>query len=250
MDSSHQATGKKCTLILFSRVPIAGKVKTRLLPILSPEECAILQEAMAIDLAEKLASLGNPIILSYSNEWEDYENGEKLRDKFIENIRQASQNAPSFTALPQVGTTLGERMSHAMQDAFDAGAAACLLMGSDLPDIMRNDIELAERALSYSDIVLGPSADGGYWLIGARTPFPEIFEGKDYGSKTVLTDAVATCRAHGRKVALSRETFDIDVPEDYYQLCKQVNSGDFRLGKCTENAVLHLMSVSAMREEN
>lgn len=238
-----------CSIILFTRVPVPGKTKTRLLPILSPEECATLQEAMTLDLAEKLSELKHPIILCYSDEWCGEENGVVLRDSFIENVRQACANAPSFTAVPQCGEGLGERMANAMDDAFKQGAHGCLLMGSDLPDIMRHDIEVAQRALAYSDVVLGPTGDGGYWLIGSRTPFPQVFEDKDYGTANVLTDAVAACRAHGRTVALSRETFDIDVPEDYFLLCNQVNKGDFRLGPRTVDAVRNLMGVSAANGE-
>ena len=118
-------------------------------------------------------------------------------------------------------------------------------MGSDLPNIMADDIRLAESALSSSDVVFGPSADGGFWLIGLRTPFPKVFEGKHYGTGTVLTEAVAVCRAYGFKVALLREAFDVDVPEDYYRLCNHVNERDSRLGARTVDAVRNLMSVTA-----
>lgn len=239
-----------CTLILFSRTPIPGKTKRRLLPILSPEECALLQEAMALDLAEKLSSLGCPIMLCYSDEWQSLENGEEVRDAFIEKVRGVCTQAASFTAIPQTGEGLGQRMANAMDAAFETGAESCLLMGSDLPDIMRHDIEVAMRALTYSDVVLGPTADGGYWLIGSTVPLQHVFEDKQYGTAKVLTEAVAACRAEGKKVALSRETFDVDVPEDYFLLCKQVNKGDFRLGKRTVEAVSKLMAVSATPPED
>ena len=239
----------KSTLIIFTRIPIAGKVKVRLAPILTFEECALLQEAMALDLAEKLAALGNPIILSYSDEWRSEPDGARVRDGFIDKMRTACSAAPSFTPVAQEGDSLGERMLNAMNAAFSLKAKGCLLMGSDLPDIMRNDIVVAQRALAYSDVVLGPSADGGYWLVGARTPFPQLFESVAYGTDRVLADTVATCRAYGRTVALSRETFDIDVPEDYFLLCKQVNTGDFRLGPRTVEAVRHTMGVSAAGAE-
>ena len=94
------------------------------------------------------------------------------------------------------------------------------------------------------DVVLGPSSDGGYWLVGLNEPFPELFEGKEYHMDRVLAEAVATCRAHDRKVALSRETFDVDVPEDYFMLCNQVAQGNFRLGVRTVDAVRNLMPIS------
>lgn len=238
-----------CYTILFTRVPVPGRTKTRLLPILSAEECATLQRAMTLDLAEKLAALGNPLVLCYSDEWEGIDDGPSLRDTFIEEVRVAAAAASSFHVVAQEGSDLGARMANAMQFAFDQGAAGCILMGSDLPDIMRNDIQIAQRALTYSDVVLGPTADGGYWLIGTRTPFPALFEGKQYGTSNVLTEAIAACREHGRAVALSRETFDIDIPEDYYQLCGQVTKGDFRLGPRTVEAVSKLMDVSACPPE-
>lgn len=235
----------RCTLILFSRVPIPGKTKTRLHSILSPEECAILQEAMALDLAEKLAALGYPLVLCYSDEWRGPADGEKARDAFIERMRASAAGAASFTAIPQEGGNLGERMENAMREAFQQGATRCILLGSDLPIIMGDDIRLAERSLSDSDVVLGPSADGGYWLIGLRAPFPKVFEGKHYGTDVVLTEAVTVCRAYGLKVTLLREAFDIDVPDDYYQLCNQVNMSDSHLGARTVDAVRNLMSVTA-----
>ena len=235
-----------CALILFTRIPVPGRVKTRLAPILSEQESAQLQEALALDLAEKLSALGNPIVLSYSDEWVDAADGQALRDDFLDKLGQAVGDRCPLVSVAQEGDSLGERMAHAMQAAFDQGASSCLLMGSDLPDIMRHDIQVAQRALGYSDIVLGPSADGGFWLVGARMPFPELFEGKRYSSPTVLTEAVATCRAHGKTVSLSRDAFDIDVPEDYFQLCSQVTKGDFRLGPRTVEAVGHLMAVSAV----
>ena len=235
----------RCAVVLFSRIPIPGKTKTRLHSILSPEECAALHEAMALDLAEKLSVLGNPLVLCYSDEWRGLADGEKARDAFIERMRRAAASAVSFAAIPQEGGNLGERMANAMQEMHRQGAGGCILMGSDLPNIMADDIRLAESALSSSDVVFGPSADGGFWLIGLRTPFPKVFEGKHYGTGTVLTEAVAVCRAYGLKVALLREAFDVDVPEDYYRLCNHVNESDSCLGARTVEAVRNLMSVTA-----
>ena len=235
----------RCAVLLFSRIPIPGKTKTRLHSILSPEECAALHEAMALDLAEKLAALGNPLVLCYSDEWRGLAGGEEARDAFIERMRKAAAGAESFAAIPQKGGNLGDRMTNAMQEAFRRGAGGCILMGTDLPNVIADDIKLAESALSTSDVVFGPSIDGGYWLIGLRTPFQKVFEGKHYGTGSVLTEAVAVCRAYGLKVALLREAFDVDVPEDYYQLCNYVNEGDVRLGERTIDAVHNLMGVTA-----
>ena len=235
----------RCAVVLFSRVPIPGRTKTRLHSILSPEECAALHEAMALDLAEKLAALGNPLVLRYSDEWRNLADGEEARDAFIERMRRAAASAVSFAAIPQEGGNLGERMANAMLDTFRQGVSGCILLGSDLPNIMADDIRLAESALASSDAVFGPSADGGFWLIGLRSPLSKLFEGKHYGTGSVLTEALTVCRAFGLKVALLREAFDVDVPEDYYRLCNHVNEHDSRLGARTVDAVSNLMSVTA-----
>lgn len=237
-----------CALVVFTRIPVPGKTKTRLMPLLSADECAFMQEAMVLDLLEKLATMENPVVLFHSDEWVGIEGGEAMRDSFIQKAHNAAEGAQLFHVFEQQGSGLGERMSHAMNEVFGLGANGCLLMGSDLPDIMKADVHVAERALEYSDVVFGPSDDGGYWLIGTSAPFPELFQDKEYGIGSVLTDAVATCRNFGKTVALSRETFDVDTQDNFVTLCNQVRKGDFRIGPRTVGAVKHFMDIHPIAE--
>lgn len=222
-----------CSYIIFTRVPIPGKVKTRLMPRLTEDECAQLQDAMVLDLTEKLADLGNSLMLCYSDEWKDIENGEALRDRFVSKVCSTCSEKCEMYVFPQEGNDLGTRMANAVEKALGNGSKSCLLMGSDHPYIRREDVCEAEEALANADVVFGPSKDGGFWLVGLKKPFPELFEKKFYGEGPVLEQAIASCRAHGRTFALACESSDIDIPDDYDSLCNRVNSGDVRVGPRT-----------------
>ena len=236
MSSTGQAT-----LIVFTRVPVPGRIKTRLHATLTENECASLHESMTFDLIEKCTRLGNPIVLCYSDEWVGIEDGTRIRDSFLARAQEVA-GSHELRYLAQEGSDLGSRMANAIEAVLAEGADACLLMGCDLPYIMRHDIEFAQQSLSYSDVVFAPSKDGGYWLVGMKEPFAEVFEEKKYGGKSVLTEAIASCRAHGRKVTLARETFDVDTPYDFERLCNQVRTGDFRIGPRTFETVERIMA--------
>lgn len=108
----------KGALILFTRIPVPGKVKTLLIPFLSGAECAALQKAMTLDTAYTLAALNRDLFVYYSDEGADVLLG----------------GLPDEARLcPQFGAELGERMYNALEDMLALGYQNCLLLGSDLP---------------------------------------------------------------------------------------------------------------------
>lgn len=108
----------KGALILFTRIPVPRKVKTRLMPFLSGAECAALQKAMTLDTAYTLAALNRDLFVYYSDEGADVLLG----------------GLPDEARLcPQFGAELGERMYNALEDVLALGYQNCLLLGSDLP---------------------------------------------------------------------------------------------------------------------
>lgn len=219
-----------CVYIVFTRVPVPGKVKTRLLSRLSGDDCALLQEAMILDLVEDLSRAGNPLSICCSDEWRCVEDGERLYSRFIESAREVCAAPCELHVFEQEGDDMGARMTRAVEAAFDSGAASCLLMGSDLPYIARENVYAAERALRGADVVFGPSRDKGYWLVGVKEPFRALFENKRFGEGPVLEQAIASCRACGKTVSLVCESPDIDTPEDYEALVAHVLDGDIRVG--------------------
>lgn len=227
-----------CMNILLTRVPVPGKTKTRLSGLLTHEQCAELQQALILDTVEKLSSTGNPLMLCYSDEAESLPDGAEFCNRFFEEVRRSCCEGCALHIVPQRGDDLGARMHNAIIQAFQLGADSCALTGSDLPYITGGDMQDAACALDDSDVVLGPSNDGGYWLVGVRQPFPELFQGKSYGGSGVFEDAMATCRQHGKSVAILRKAFDLDEPDDYRTLCAKAHQGDPCLGPRTAAMVL------------
>ena len=120
-------------LVLLTRVPVPGRVKTRLMGVLPGEQCAQLQRAFALDAVERLAPLGLPLTVRYSNEAAD---NPALLWEFLAEVEKAWELGGGNGGLrlePQRGDDLGARMASAIEDELARGAGGCLLTGSDLP---------------------------------------------------------------------------------------------------------------------
>ena len=110
--------------------------------------------------------------------------------------------------------SLGLRMQRQMLRGCREGAAAVVLIGSDLPALAAEDLLEAFRALQHSAMVLGPAGDGGYWLIGRRLATPQLFAGIDWGSDRVLAQTLRLAGQAGLATALLAERHDLDRPAD------------------------------------
>ena len=117
--------------------------------------------------------------------------------------------------MEQATGTLGERMRETLHALFAEGAAAVVLIGSDLPDITPGAIARAVSHLARDpeSLVLGPSSDGGYYLIGAMS-VPDVFDGIEWGSPRVLEQTRAAATRQGLRVHLLPPMRDVDTPED------------------------------------
>src|SRR5437899_13040386 len=95
---------------------------------------------------------------------------------------------------PQGDGDLGKRMERAVQEAFEGGAPAAIVIGADCPELGAGHLAAALRVLERKDVVLGPAADGGYYLIGMRRFLPEAFRGIEWSSERVLDQTLAALR--------------------------------------------------------
>lgn len=201
---------RKQALILFTRVPEPGKTKTRLMPYYTPEECAGLHTALLKDLAgecRRLTRTGEAdLFVCMTPDFPD------LTAKQQASFAALFPNGTEF--IPQTGEGLGERMDRALQDIFARGYGAAVLFGSDLPDLTARDLRRAFRKLKDCDTVLGPTDDGGYYLIGAKQPCPEAFDHQTYSHSSVLDNTYSAIKAAGKTVGLLAPQSDIDLPED------------------------------------
>lgn len=191
----------KQALILFTRVPIAGKTKTRLQTALTPEQCAQAHSAFLQDVASSCLSPQQWDLLVFYGE-----------EGPLPVLQELLPQQKDFFL--QQGKTLGEKMDRAITDTFKMGYERCVLIGADLPLINREIIAQAMRALEEISLVLGPTVDGGYYLVGSTKPCPEIFSGQSYGGNNVFENTVAAAQKAGLSLGTVATMEDIDQPED------------------------------------
>lgn len=188
-------------LIIFSRLPIGHETKTRLAPILNETQRAELHLAMWHDIFAEALKLTDTDIFLY---WTGSGNVEDYR-RFI----------PSpFRLVKQEGSNLGERMCNAMRDIFAAGYYRAVIIGSDIPSARAENISRAFDVLNGYDAVIGPSSDGGYWLIGMRKFISEAFGISSWGNSSVLDETVKTLSGLGISCGTADTIDDLDTPED------------------------------------
>jgi uncharacterized protein len=190
-------------LIIFAKEPRPGRVKTRLSPPLSPEGAAQLYHSFLQDILEEMARV--PAV--------------RLALAFSPPGAQAffrSRAIPGVDLFPQEGADLGERMAQAFARGFAAGFGPVLLRGSDVPDLAAAVVSEAREVLAagQAEVALGPSPDGGYYLVGLSEPQPRLFQGPAWSSGTVFTDTLRLARELGLRVHLLPPWTDIDTSAD------------------------------------
>lgn len=223
--AAHRISGE--ALILFTRVPVAGKAKTRLAPTLAPEQCADVQRALIADTVSMLSHLNRDVIVCYAPDHDDQPDGDAIFDAFKSSLQRCyAHPTRRLHFVEQRGDTLGARMDAAFEAAFNAGATSCLLMGSDIPNVRVAELNRAFDKLARRDVVLAPSQDGGYWLVGLNQRFPELFADKRYGTDSVFEEAKRTCAEAGRTVAFGPQKLDIDTPSELEWYSLRIKQGD------------------------
>ena len=211
-------------LIIFAKAPIPGEVKTRLCPPLDPDEAASLHGTLVLDAIER--TKGVQWVTLYVAGTPD------LAHPFF----KVMEGRYGATLLLQRGPDLGNRMKWAMQDTFEQGAQEVLLTGTDLPTLPRAHLVEALTLVKRHDVVLGPSADGGYYLIGLRKMVPALFEGITWSTGSVFAETKKKVEQAGLSLGLLPECRDLDTLEDlktFIGLCGK----DRAMTKRTEGAL-------------
>jgi rSAM/selenodomain-associated transferase 1 len=190
-------------LIIFAKEPVPGQVKTRLCPPLSGEAAARLYGCFQEDILEEMARLpGLSLALAYTP------------DTALDFFKEL---APSGVLLfPQEGSDLGERMLRAIDQGLAVGFETVLIRNSDSPDLPGAMVLAAAQALEsgQADLVLGPSPDGGYYLVGLKSPQPELFQEMSWSTPTVLAETLARAQRLALTVHLLPPWEDIDTLAD------------------------------------
>ena len=198
-DPAPQSGG--CLFIQFAREPVVGSVKTRMIPHLSPQQACDLHRELVLWTATTLvgARLG-PVEMAVAGEEGDA-------------LFEACRGLGVAALVRQRGADLGERMYNALAAGL-ARFERVVLVGSDCPAIDAAYLGQALAALEGAEVVLGPAADGGYVLIGARRVSPAMFRGIAWGTAVVFAET--TRRLDQLRLSRAELTplVDIDRPAD------------------------------------
>jgi uncharacterized protein len=205
---------KQC-IIMFVKLPEKGKVKTRLIKAVGADAVLSLYECFVFDFIETLEKNDSPFRICFSPP---------------ESLREVSVwLGEHHTYMQQAGRDLGERMKNAFTDAFTGGFSKVIIIGSDLPDLQKYILDTAFSALHVNDIVIGPSVDGGYYLIGFRHDsfLPAVFEGIAWGTDAVLKETLKILREKNYRAHILPELRDVDTIEDLKALYERSKDTEF-----------------------
>ena len=202
----------KKALIIFARYPELGKVKTRLAKTIGNET--------ALSVYKELLLYTHRITKNIA------------ADKYVFLSEQVSEdhfplwNYPinRFIIKIQEGNTMGERMFHAFRDLFASGYEQVCIIGSDCITLTQQNITDAFNHLEQYDAVIGPSADGGYYLLGMKKPHTFLFENKEWSSDRVLYSTIEDFRLMQLSFYLLPVLSDIDTEEDWLTYQKNATS--------------------------
>ena len=192
-------------LQVFARAPVAGEVKTRLIPVLGAEGAADLYTRL---LERMLATASS---FTDTELWCTPDSTAPVFDGFAARW--------PLTLHQQPAGDLGSRMHAALAEGLGR-ADAVVLVGCDCPALTAADLAEAFAALEQHDVVLGPVEDGGYALVGARRVSPLLFDGIDWGGERVLRRTRARLVALGWRWHELRTLWDVDRPEDLARLAE------------------------------
>jgi len=180
-------------LVVFARPPIEGQVKSRL--------AATIGAIEALKLYRSLLSH----TLEVAGEWD-----EEMVIAWTESTLEYASKAHWI----QQGNDLGEKMAQAFERSFLEGSKWTLLIGTDCPKMSIEILSAARQALSRHDVVIGPAADGGYYLIGMKKPYSLLFHNMAWSTPLVFERSLDRCRVHGLSVATLPVLSDIDDEAD------------------------------------
>jgi rSAM/selenodomain-associated transferase 2/rSAM/selenodomain-associated transferase 1 len=190
-------------LIIFTKYPEPGKVKTRLIPALGEEGAASLQKKMTEHSVAWAASLSErmPGLLEIRYDGKD----QNLIAEWL---------GSAYSYQTQGEGDLGEKMARAFDENFQKNIKKIVLVGTDCPQISAFHVKAAFDALKTHDLVLGPTVDGGYCLIGLKQMIPELFASVAWGTETVLNRTLEKAKNAGLSVKCLVPLRDVDIPED------------------------------------
>jgi uncharacterized protein len=199
--------GTRSAVAIMAKAPHPGQVKTRLCPPLTHGEAAALYRCFLLDKIAQVSALqGTTPVISYATA--------DAKPAFEALI------PPHFWLIPQLGNDLGARLLSTFEQLFHLGFTQVMAVDSDTPTLPTAYLEHALSLISAreNDVVLGPTEDGGYYLVGLRRPHRELFEHMPWSTAQVLPETMHRSRQRGLMVACTACWYDVDTPDDLARL--------------------------------
>ncbi len=192
----------KNILIIFLKYPEAGKVKTRLAKDLGDQRAAEIYSEMSLEIINNVLDASSYRTIIF------YDPPEK------ENEIRNWIGKEEVQYLPQVGNTLGDKISNAFKEVFSSKSQRAVIIGTDCTDVTSETITQAINSLTDVDVVLGPAVDGGYYLLGLNNHTPEIFEEIKWSTESVLNQTIEKIKENKLSYELLNTLQDIDTIDD------------------------------------
>ena len=199
-------------LIVVAKQPKPGETKTRLSPLLDPEQAVELYCCFLLDTLELMRRVdGARPFVAYSP---------LTAEGYFRRIAPGD-----FEFLPQIGDNLGQRLNNVLARCLSMGYAQVIVMNSDSPTLPVDHLQQAFELLQNPgvDVVLGPSDDGGYYLVGLKHPYPALFD-VVMSTATVLQETLVRAREQGLRTVCLPSWYDVDTPEDLQRLIGELPS--------------------------
>lgn len=193
------------SLVIMAKKPIVGSTKTRLCPPLLPHQASALYEALLLDtiaLGTELKGVDLAIAVT------PYDSSDYFQ----------TVAPPEALLLPVECPDIGSCLSQVLEKLIGKGYKKAFAINSDGPSLPPDYLHQAVHSLDDHDLVLGPSEDGGYYLVGVKRHQPDVFIGITWSTSRVLSQTLSKASDLGLQVALLPEWYDIDTWEDFVRL--------------------------------
>lgn len=200
---------KKPVLIIIAKEPQIGSTKTRLSPPLKLSEAAELFEALlddTIDLATSIKGIHLAVAVTPP-----------------ESVAYFERKTPAGTIfIPVTCVDIGDCLKQVFEELFQRGYPKVLAFNSDGPSLPKKYIYEAIRLLDVNELVFGPSEDGGYYLVGLKHLYAELFHGIEWSTSQVLAQSLRNAERENLRTELLPEWYDVDTPKDVRRLREEV----------------------------
>jgi len=209
-----RSSGTDRVLVIMAKAPRPGTVKTRLVPSLSPEAVTALYCCLLVDTLALARSLG------------DVEVAIMCPDSDVNELAQLAGNQASVVA--QKGDGLAAGLISVFAHFAEHHHRSTIAFNSDSPHLPRSVLEGAFETLATHDVVVGPTHDGGYYLVGAKASQPALFSHAGMSTSSALDRLLSRARALGLSVGFADPFFDVDVPDDLTRLAAELRMAPAR----------------------